>query len=83
MLDRPRRAVEHELGEDRAVALVNGDPEELGLADRVPRALRELFGLVPVSSVGQEVPLGHLTCERAQRLLVVALRERVGHGHEA
>ena len=47
----------------------------------------ELLGLVPVARVRRELALGDLAGERAQRLLVLGLRERVdtlgGHGCEA
>ena len=45
---------------------------------RVPRPLRELLGLVPVARVRREVALGDVAGERAQRLLVLGLGERVG-----
>ena len=107
VLDRPRRAVEGELGEDRArdvgagelleddrgldvahahaaVLLADRDPEQVGLADRVPRVLWEFLGLVPVAGLRREVALGDVAGELAQRLLVLGLRERIGPqaGHD-
>ncbi len=100
VLDRPRRTVEDELGEDRArhvgpgelfehdrgldVAeagaappLADGDAEQLGLAHRVPRPLREFLGLVAVARHRREFAFGDVACELAQRGLVLGVRERV------
>ena len=54
-------------------------PNRSALRMRVPRALRELLGLVPVAGLRRELALGDVAGELAQRLLVLGLRERVGH----
>ena len=100
VLDRARRPVEDELGEDRArhvgagellehdrgldVAeagaappLADRDAEQLGLAHRVPRPLRELLGLVAVARHRRELALGDVAGELAQRGLVLGVGERV------
>ena len=61
-----------------AVLLADRDAEQVRLAQRVPRALRELLGLVPVARVGEQVALGDLAGQRPQRLLVLGLGERIG-----
>ena len=61
-----------------AVLLAHGDAEQVGLAQRVPRRVRELLGLVPVTRVGRQLALGDVAGELAQRLLVLVLRERIG-----
>ena len=100
VLDRARRAVEDELGEDRArhvgaaellehdrgfdVAeagaaplLADRDAEQLGLADRVPRRLRELLGLVALARHRRERALGDVAGELAQRGLILGVGERI------
>ena len=100
VLDRPRRAVEDELGQDRArhvgagellehdrgfdVAqaraaplLADGDPEQLGLTDRVPRCLRELLRLVALARHRCERPVGDVASELAERGLVFGVREGI------
>ena len=101
VLDRARRAVEDELGEDRArhvgagellehdrgldvaepgaaPVLADRDAEQVGLAHRVPRPLRELLGLVAVAGHRGELALGDVARELAQRGLVLGVGERIG-----
>ena len=52
-------------------------PNRSACADRVPRPLRELLGLVPVPGHRRELALGDVAGELAQRLLVLGLLERV------
>ncbi len=100
VLDGAWRAVEGELGEDRArdvgpgellehdrgldvahphaaVGRVDRDAEEVGGPDRVPGRLGELLGLVALAGPGCQLPGGDVPGERAQRLLVLGLGERI------
>src|SRR5262249_12659044 len=60
-----------------AVLLADGDAEQVGFAQGIPGGVGELLGLVPVTGVRGELPLGDVARELSQRLLVFVLRERV------
>ena len=77
-----RELLEHDRGLDVAEAgaaplLADRDAEQLGLAHRVPRRLRELLGLVAVAGHRRELALGDVAGELAQRGLVFGVGERV------
>jgi len=96
VLDRSRRSVEDQLGEDGArdvgppqllehdgglhvahahpaVVLADGDAEEAGGLQGVPRVLGELLCLVPVASARRQLPLRQIPRVLAQSGLVFGL----------
>jgi hypothetical protein len=79
----PGQLLQHDrrfdIAETRAApSLADRDAEELGLAHRVPRRLRELLGLVALAGHRRERPVRDVACELAQRGLVLGVGERVG-----
>ena len=60
-----------------APPLADRDAEQLGLAHRVPRRLRELLGLVAVARHRRELAFGDVAGELPQRGLVFGVGERV------
>jgi hypothetical protein len=57
--------------------LTDCDAEEVGLADRVPRPLREFLVLVPVACHRRQFAFGDVARQLAQRSLVFGVGERV------
>ena len=76
LLEHDRRLDVAEAGTTPAFA--DRDAEQLRLAHRIPRCLRELLGLVAVARHRRERAICDVARELSQRGLVVGVGERVG-----
>ena len=63
-----------------APLLADRDAEQIGLADRVPRRLRELLGLVALAGHRRERALGDVAGELAQGGLILGVGEGIHAG---
>ena len=58
-----------------AVVLADGDAEEGGGLECIPRGLGEFFRLVPMGRSGRQLALGHVAREFAERRAIFGLCE--------